>query len=327
MGKETRRIGPYDRSGHVVSEHARSVTTKPKKINGALANPTLQRAVTQMAAEPQGTLPDLTWYETTEVPHWEVLERRHPYVVDGKTGRISLRNFIDPETGCGEVILSKASGDDEQTQKVGPGEQISDEFLDHVDYRRSNLENAELGYHTSFCDFGGANLNGARFGAYTSKHKIGVRGSVRDTSFDGASCAQTSFVNMRFLGKVSFRGADLTDANFLRVSLGAMLPEGGQVPITTIDFTDSNVTGQQIDQVLERNLDTEPDSAPSIIYRTYNVQEACDTLGVNETELMVLIWVQDIEVRDNVTKALVRTGFNKDRHHIPQWALPSQRNR
>lgn len=321
MGKESRKIGPYGRGGHVVSEHIRAVTTRDD-AGSASQRPNLRGAVTQLVVPSEPTATD--WWATSELNEQDIEKRSSPYIVKSMMSTVKITNLIDPETGEGRLRGEVKQGGvgDAQTIicRVEPGAEVGAEFIARVDYRRANLPDATFAYHTSFCDFRGARLNRARFGVNPSSILL-TRGSIRDTSFDGASCVDTKFTNIRFLGEVNFRGADLTGADFSRASIGAMLAENGQVPETVMDFTDSNLTGEQLDRLVEYNVNSDLQSAYRIIYETISVEDACEQLGVTAEELGVLIWAQDVEVRDNVTHGRVRGSYNVARHHIPVWGL------
>jgi uncharacterized protein YjbI with pentapeptide repeats len=321
MAKRQRPIAAYERSGRLVSGHVRSVNTKDLHASPGHRND-LRDATVQLAPPETLTYPHPKWYAQSEIAANEQ-PRSAEYRIDTKAGTFVVQNDIDTAAGTGSITLTPL--DDvkaPQVRGVHPQAVLASEFLTSIDYRRADLRGTKFGYHMAHCDMRGAILDDARFASHEKfGASLGMRGSVRDTSFDGASCVNASFVNIRFLGTVTFRGANLTGVDFSRVSLGAMLSEDGVVPETSVDFTDSNVTGDQIDQILRSNkVEIEKDGFP-LKYRRFTFSEVCDALDVGPDDLAVMVWAGDVEVRDNDTGARVTGVFRANRHHVPQWGL------
>jgi hypothetical protein len=242
---------------------------------------------------------------------------------------MTVTNRIDRHTGRGEVKISLQYEARVLRKWVGPGTNLYFEYAKHGDYRRADLPGSDIGEMVHRCNFDGANLMDARFLSPPDfgDSRYSWRAQIEDTSFRAATCRNASFKGVTFSGYVSFEGADVTGADFEGAWVATVTYAGDyqrQGEAATLDFTDSNITGEQIDQFVDGYLRTGRGYTPGesrILYRRYTLSDASTKLGVPEDELAVSIWVGDVEVRDNHTLQRVTGEFDATRHHIPQWAL------
>lgn len=134
--------------------------------------------------------------------------------------------------------------------------------------------------------------------------------------FDGAEMQTTHFSNVRF------SQCDVTGADFFAAKI-----EGD------VDITDSNFSREQVEQLL-RGVDLEryapgvdysserPPKSPIFWYRRYTPEMISELHGLDAEEAKLLMWLNQIECRDNQTYERVDVSdFDPSVHHVPQWEM------
>lgn len=160
----------------------------------------------------------------------------------------------------------------------------------------SNATFPEFG-KVSRSTFDGANLTIATLSMMKMK-----KNSFRGTNLRGASCQYTTF-----------RGSDFTDADFT----GSRL-EGADLRGCT--WTRTNMKNVKLNNA---NSEITPDSNLFRVarYERFTFDDVAARTGTDHDTLRVLLWANDIEVRDNKTAELVTGDFDPEQHHIPIWAV------
>lgn len=187
-----------------------------------------------------------------------------------------------------------------------------------ADARGLNLANITFRVYTvTESDFSNADLTNASFPEY---------GSVRRSSFDGATMVgmqlgavimkKNSFKGAR-LDRTAAQNANFKGSDFSGASLDGTVLWGANLKKCT--WKDTDMRGA----ILNNAYEAKPDSNlfRTALYERFAFDEAARRLGVDDDTLKVLIWAQDVEVRDNQTCELVHEDFDPTRHHIPIWSL------
>lgn len=183
----------------------------------------------------------------------------------------------------------------------------------------ADLTDAELGYaqitgvtayKTTFdrCNLGFASVSNstmsdASFRDVTLLHTILENVVLFRSDFTGAKIAYSFWAQVRAQDAV-FTDAEFDETTFQMSNL--------------YDATLSAEHGQQIlgDKGFAYDtLDT------TIRYNKMSFDEANERLQLEPEEFKVLMWLGEIEVRDNHTGGLVNANFDAEHHHVPEWAL------
>lgn len=158
-------------------------------------------------------------------------------------------------------------------------------------------------------DFSGSVLDGASFTHQERKDSDVYPVAFLACSFDGSSLRNVQFGKCHLCNGTSFRGADVEGVDFSKVTAGQ--------PGDRISFSGSNITGEQFDALNSNTL-----WGSTVVYDEYSPEGVRAATGVDAKELKVMLWVGEIEFRDNITRQIVNDGrFNAEYHHIPSWEL------
>lgn len=188
-----------------------------------------------------------------------------------------------------------------------PGARLtSQQIFSHADCSLVNLEGAHLDVFGMLnTRFDGANLRNAKIGT-------SAKCDLESVSFDGANLENAELRKIRF-NDVSFRGANVTG---MTLTLGQAVDQKG-----TIDFTDSNITGEQFDNFFVRTESGGKGEAEIVMGR-YSIDEAAEILGEDPDRILTETWTGQIEFRDKETDCVsTEEHFDGSKHYIPQWAV------
>lgn len=311
------------------AQHVRHLPDKAVLVNDGVtysddakvsASPKLRDALTGLVVTPPNQFPDPMYRQQARWSPWKRLRRRfiaqhRKQVIFNGLNNADYESWhkvsVNPETGTGTLLWRNKPNTFYKRILVGPGAELSHGLtcgadlplvdlsggfihcarLDSVNFQGAVLDEVDM----KFFDMGGVNFKGA---------------SLRNVRFPYCSVTST----------VSMAGADLTGASFSQVSINrpTLYADSTLQPDDVyIDFADSNVTVEQIEQLELRN----PYGPLPIRYRQYSFDEVGSLLlGADKEELGVRIWAGDIEARDNTTRRVVDT-FDADQCHIPQWEV------
>lgn len=171
-----------------------------------------------------------------------------------------------------------------------------------------------------------------------TKFTSGTAGKeIRHLSFENCTFDGNFFVTCAFQD-VNFSSCSFKDVTFDAISLGGVKFTDCDFNGATfdmirlygdLDFRGSNITKRQLDSFisdLEDYGDGDPEtrflSPFKIVYDKFSPERIVDEFDISDEELKVLLWVEDVEVRDNDTYTRVPiSGFDTTLHHIPQWAV------
>jgi hypothetical protein len=219
---------------------------------------------------------------------------------------------IDPETGEGVLRWKSWRNDGWISHPLKPGTEINLQVSCGADLPLVNLSNGKI----RCPDFNRMNLQGATLDDI-DLHFV----SMSEINLNGASLRNVKFPSCDVIGAVTMMGADVSGADFSQVVLRSSRHHRtiNKDSEPYIDFTDSNATREQIEQ-LEGNLANFP-TLP-IRYRQYSLDEIAALTGSSKEELGVLIWAGGVEARDNASCRTV-SSFDADTCHIPQWEIQS----
>jgi len=211
---------------------------------------------------------------------------------------------VDPATGEGQIRVHLMHPTDENIYHdelitVKPGMR-SLRWNTNLDLRRAHIPGATFHGDVTNCSFAEAHMDGATIGEKNRPYPS----RLFDVSFEGASLRDATFSHLS-MSDVSFVGVDAAGARFENVTY----PDN-------VDITDSNIHPNQF-----YFTGDDDNFIASFIYRQYTLDEVVEVLGEDPDGLVVEIWSGDLEVRDNTDGRLVEGGFDKDRHHIPQWEV------
>jgi uncharacterized protein YjbI with pentapeptide repeats len=251
---------------------------------------------------------------------------------------VRTRMKINPKTGIATLTMWDVFGgfDQKTKREYGPGSNIpSKVFITEHDFRGVNFTNAimALSSRSPSVDFRNSILDGATIEPTVEKLFPSI-------DISGASAKNLIFATGRVSGTIVARNTDLTGADFSKLKfyknqsylseptlmLGIPAPsikmnKKFYIDKKWFDFTDSNVSSEQIRTIEEK---IGPEGPFGIEYRGYSLQEAQDILGITDDDYMnVLLWSGEIEARDNITKRKTE-HFDPQTCHIPQWVIQGQ---
>ena len=137
----------------------------------------------------------------------------------------------------------------------------------------------------------GANLKNANL------YDAEIAGSMREANLEGADLREAHLREADLRG-ANLKGADLT---------GAILP--------------NNIDGIDLSAEQFNSLTRSNDGSKYYKYKVFSFHEAIEELGVTEKQFEFLVLSDIIQVRDNETGDLVKSGYNPDIHHVAPWCL------
>lgn len=234
--------------------------------------------------------------------HGENMSLEHTYlshaVFDGSDLKyFDLHHTSSAETDFSNTLMREA--------------QISKSKLYLVRFQYADMSYSKFdGVGGEELDFSYADLTGSVFGSSTPMSRYEVmladcvfhKADLRDVVFDGVLLEGGDFTGARF------NGADLT---------GLYLPDHSVTSCRVI-LTGSNITSGQVADLLYSNPAY---CANQLVYERHSFDDLQSRTGWDNAETMVQIWTGAVEVRDNETQQLVTGQYDRNRHHIPQWAL------
>jgi uncharacterized protein YjbI with pentapeptide repeats len=156
-------------------------------------------------------------------------------------------------------------------------------------------------------------LNGMRFDRCDFDDLVASNMSVRNVLFSGCYFANCGLDEWEFSNENSFNGS-----TFDNVSMRGWKRKEPFLSSARVRF--SEVSGMHVDL-----LGAEPFLVRSFVdgagqYRCFDVSEAAAVSGTSEDDLVLKVWLGEIEMRDNETFDF-RTAGNISGCHIPYWAL------
>jgi hypothetical protein len=228
-----------------------------------------------------------------------------------------IRNGIDPSTGEGLLVVSGDGVSTIQTFQifVKPKAQIRGKaFTSHMDYSAANLTDGLIvGKDVTGNLFDGATLDGATITSNASlRDKFAGETVMERNSFRGASLRGTKISSL-LLRENDFTGADMTGMEFWGWFASDVE--------WAIDVTDTNFYPDMIGSAGAVEDRGHPQSLHRVKYTRYTLDDVAAHTGMSEDDVAMAVWAGDLEIRDNETLQRVTSGYDKDRHHIPQWAL------
>jgi hypothetical protein len=199
------------------------------------------------------------------------------------------------------------------------GATLTDSSLSGTNFSGAILRRATISNVTAYgAVFDNADLTGA----------IIANCTMSDASFRRVTAHNAALENV-----VLFR-ADLSDADFTKAAWGEV--RGQDTNLTGVEFTgvkfryvnlqDANLNGKQARQIIG-DKGFAYDTLPHVIrYNQLSFDEANEELALDKEEFTVLMWLGEVEVRDNHTGALVTSDFDPENHHVPAWAVNAQQS-
>jgi hypothetical protein len=301
------RVGAHLRkNGSAVKTHMRKL---PMRKRAASTNKPVTSAACLVESDTTGTFPDPR-YIPVRKPTRRWRKPRANYetyeeTLHGFTSTYFVKREDGPD-GTGKMVTvasqlgSRVSGL-KQVVDFGPDMMVHAGIVRLCDYSLTNLPGAKFYVHGfRHSTFAGANLQNAKLGMYACLFE--------DVSFEGADLAG-AFILGATLKNVSFRGANLT---------GAEITSSSRFKEMDVDFTDSNLTGEQFD-LLAKDRYYEPGS---VKMSRYSIEEAASLLGDDGDAFVTLVWLGEIEYRSKATDEKVDDApFDAEQHYIPQWAM------
>lgn len=174
------------------------------------------------------------------------------------------------------------------------------EFFDsYFDLRGANLQNANFQeVRPLMANFDGANLSGANL--INSR----ISGTMQNAILDGANLSGASMLDLNVAG-VDFRSCTISD--------GTSFPQDlRNIKLTTEQFSSlRGEKGHMVHIMFRKGFE----------YDKVSFAEALESLNISEKQFEFLVTSGGIEVRDNYTQDIVKSGFDPEKHHITQWAL------
>jgi hypothetical protein len=211
--------------------------------------------------------------------------------------------WISPSTGKGTLLWRTEPDGKWNKAPLGPGVELGGALMCGAELPLVDLSEGEIKFrHLTDINLQGAKLDDIKL----SFVEIG------DVNMDGASVRGVVFPLSSLTGNVSLVGADVTDSDF-----------SGILMISSafhIDFTDSNVTGEQVGEIEREAANVFNLSVLPLRYRKYSLSETEKTTGMSSDELGVRVWSGEIEARLNDSNRKAET-FDADTCHIPQWEV------
>lgn len=195
-------------------------------------------------------------------------------------------------------------------------------FFDNIIFLNSNFEGKN--FSGSFictkideCNLSHAKLDNSVIGKEPfSDKKDKAIGFIRKTSFEKASLRNVLFDRVTFFD-VSLKGADLT---------GAVFRDCSKALDTRLDVRDSNITTQQVKDLLKNSYSFHRINSTEFIYRQYSFNEVIEACGMTDKQFEFLVLSGAIEVREKGYGKIVEGGFDPGKHHVPQWAFQDLMN-
>lgn len=183
-------------------------------------------------------------------------------------------------------------------------------FFKGVDYRFCDLNRyAFRGAWMQENVFDGASLHNITFVGEAGQGDRGL-GHMKmvDVSFEGADLNGSLFRVKA--NNVSFRGANVSGADF-----GSFIATGDDNSSGFVDFTDSNISESQYESI-------RTEKGGVVKYRRYSPSQAAISLGLDDDEMLVLLWAGEFSFKNNSgEKVRENETFDSTVHHIPQWEV------
>lgn len=161
------------------------------------------------------------------------------------------------------------------------------------------------------CNLRGANLEKINF----QKTKF------FEVILDGANLKNANLQYAEIVGSVreaNLEGADLRDAHLREADLRGANLEGADLTgaILNHDLTDVDITAEQFNSLMRSN-----DGTKYYRYKEFSFHDTIEELGITEQQFEFLVLSGVIQVRDNETGNLIKSGYDPDTHHVTPWCL------
>lgn len=217
------------------------------------------------------------------------------------------------ETESGDTVLVDRNNKMvvlwENTWFVKKGE-LSDLDLSGLDLSDRSL----FHYHWKNVNFSGASLSSSWL----------QMASYENCVFDGSNLTETNF-NQLNLSSCSLRNTNMVGASFNNGNLNGVDLSGSDVHSAQMFGADlRGVNWEGVTNTKHLQL-TDPSAgrlaAPLPQYEKYSLSEAAAAMGMDDATIRVLMWVGEIEVRDNDTLGVVTENFDVEKHHVPAWQI------
>lgn len=225
----------------------------------------------------------------------------------------------------------------EEDQRLGVPETKEEKELRHIRYlnegtgwvnvgeKNSTSEGLEIyigpngsydGLNLSDCNFSGAKLSNCSF----------RRASLERTNLTKADLAGSDFqyANVSFaqLPNIDLSGADLTRTDFSHSILSGVNMSGSVLDGTL--FLNTPLHGVNWEGTTVRNISIRQSkewTERGGLYEQTTFRDAIQKFCLSDKQFEYFVLAGIIEVRDNETLKLIKTGFDPDKHHVPPWSM------
>lgn len=220
------------------------------------------------------------------------------------------------------------------------GANLSHAAFKNCDLSRCNLQDAHVEYVLFTGVTGvalkasGANFNSSMFmGDCTMSFSdfSGSKFAVREadgTSFEGCNFSNAT---MRATWSPHFRLCNFADSNFSGCDLGESnfsisghTNYSGRKILTCflsgIDWQNTNTKNIMLGEetVFKEKV---YHYTPECFFEKYTLREACEKLNLSDKQFEFMVLSGALEVREEITNHIVRSGFDPDSHYVPVWAM------
>ena len=167
---------------------------------------------------------------------------------------------------------------------------------------------------------------------------------VAENEYSNLAIKKSKIVMVDFfesnLENVNITGSTIKDSVFLRVKGPNLNFAGSTIDNTSFfesdlretDFSEVTINGCRIEETDLNDSEWERSRvswgtifSTGKSYEQYSFEESLRHLDLTEKQFEFLVVSHALEVRDNNTQRIIRSGFDPSKHHLPPWSLENMR--